>query len=171
MKRTQIGLGVLAVTLIAGALTAYAANGGLRGGAGPRGPAFDTLDLNGDGSVTQDELAQIGANRFAASDTDGSGTLSADELMAARDAALEARANRRLTQMMAQRDANNDGVLSLDEMQDDRRANRFLDRMDANNDGAVTAAEFEAAQAKMGARRGSHQGARGDKEGAIGVFE
>ena len=167
MKRTTLTLSVITAALIAGSMSAYAAGGGKRGGDGPRGAAFETLDLDGDGAVTQAELSQMGADRFAASDTDGSGTLSAEELMAARDTQREERANRRLTRMIEQRDANNDGVLSLEEMQDDRRATRFLERMDADKDGTVTAEEFEAAQAKFGERRGpgrGHGGQRGNAE-------
>ena len=166
MKRTYILAGVLTTALLAGSLSAYAAGPGQRGGErgdGPRGPAFETMDLNGDGSVTQAELDQMGADRFAAADTDGSGGLTAEELMAAHDAQKADRADRRLTRMIERQDANKDGVLSQDELQDSRRSGRFLERFDTDKDGAVSAEEFEAARAEMGERRGGGRKGHGDR--------
>ncbi len=166
MKRSNVLIGVLTTALLAGSVSAYAASNG-PGGDGPRGqrgPSFETLDVNGDGAVTMAELEQMGADRFNAADTDGSGTLTAEELMAARDAQEAERANKRLTRMIERRDANNDGVLSLDEMQDDRRASRFFERFDADEDGTVTAEEFETARAEFGGRRGPGRGHNGPEE-------
>lgn len=154
MKRSTLMIGVLTTAIIAGSMSAYAAGPGKRDGQGPRGPSFEQMDLNGDGAVTQAELTEAGAARFASSDTDGSGTLSAEELVAAREAQAAERANTRLGRMIERMDANNDGELSLEEMQDQERAGKFLERFDSDSDGTVTAEEFEQARAKFGERRG-----------------
>ncbi len=112
---------------------------------GPRDrPDFATLDLNGDGVVTQEEIAARGEARFAAADSNGDGALSAEELAAA----ASANAADRVAQMLDRLDANEDGVLQQSEMQPrggDRGA-RMFERLDADGDGAVSEAEFDDAK-------------------------
>lgn len=123
-------------------------------------PDFATLDINGDGALTLEEMQARGEARFAEIDTDGDGALSAAELAASG----AERATERATRMIARFDDNEDGLLQQDEMpsRGERRAAQMFDRVDADSDGVISAEEFEAAKARMGERRGE---GRGDHRG------
>jgi len=115
-------------------------------------PDFATLDINEDGGITQEELQARGQARFDDVDADGDGALSVEELVAQ----AQTRAQERAEQMIARLDANEDGVLQADEMQErggDRMA-RMFERLDADEDGAISEAEFEEAKKRMRGRRG-----------------
>lgn len=133
-------------------------------GMGPNGlpPMFDfaTLDTNGDGSLTLEELQAAPAARFAEADTDGNGALSQDELKAQEMARIEQMAANRAQMMIAQRDTNGDGELSADELQKNEGQGLavMFARLDADADGTVTAEEFAAAQTRMQARMGDDHG-------------
>lgn len=116
-------------------------------------PAFSTLDTDGDGNVTLEEMQARGEARFAEVDTDGDGGLSEAELIAS----ANDRAADRVTRMLEQHDANEDGILQQSEMpkRGGDRAERMFERVDADSDGAITEAEFEAAKDRMGGRKGN----------------
>lgn len=106
------------------------------------GPDFSTLDLNGDGSLTQEELRTLADQRFTARDTNGDGALSAAELQAA----AADRAGRRSAGMIERLDQNGDGLLQRSELEargSDRGA-RMFERADSDGDGAISAEEFQA---------------------------
>ena len=115
-------------------------------------PDFSTLDLNGDGALTLEEMQARGEARFAEQDANGDGALSADE--------LSARAADRAATLIERFDDNGDGLLQLDEMptRDERRQARMFDRVDADEDGTISAEEFEAAQERMDERRDGRRG-------------
>lgn len=124
-------------------------------------PDFATLDVNGDGALTLEEMQARGEARFAEMDTDGDGALSAAEL-----AALGAeQAAERAARMIARFDDNEDGLLQQDELptRGERRAAQMFDRVDADNDGTISAEEFEQAQERMGERREGRRGHGGPK--------
>ena len=111
-------------------------------------PDFATLDTNGDGALTLEELQARGEARFAQADTDGDGALSAEELTAQANAQTEDRVARMIERM----DENGDGALQADEMKPrggGRNMDRMFDHMDADEDGVLSAEEFAAAQEKM----------------------
>lgn len=112
--------------------------GGLR-------PAFSDLDVNGDGQITKADIEARQAARFAAIDTDGNGTLSAQELITAARAKSESRIKTRTEKMLGRRDANGDGVLSAEEIAP-KAMPRLFKRLDTDGDGAVSLAEFDAAK-------------------------
>ena len=121
-----------------------------------RGADFGTLDTNGDGSLTLEEIQGAAQARFDAADTNGDGALSVEEIVAA----AETNATERAERMLARMDDNEDGSLSIDEMRGDRpeRAARMFERVDQDEDGVITQEEF----AEMSDRRGRGHG-RGRK--------
>lgn len=168
MKRNSIITGLVFVALTAGSLSAYAAGGpgGNRDGArgdGPQRPSFSELDANADGSITQEEFDGLAAQRFATLDADGNGTVTVEELIAGREAQRAERLQNMGERMLANLDANKDGVLSLEEMRPEDRSSRFFEHFDANDDGAVTAEEMADARGGPGDR-----GERGPRGGRFG---
>jgi Ca2+-binding EF-hand superfamily protein len=124
-------------------------------------PDFTTLDLDGDGALTREELQAHGEARFATVDANGDGAVSADELIAASNA----RAAERAAAMIARLDENGDGVLQQDEMQprrgDGDRAARMFERVDADGNGTISQEEFDTARERHGDRHGQGPRDRG----------
>lgn len=141
MNNTALTL-CLSVAIATGFATQSHAAGDHRGG-----PAFnfEEMDANADGLLSPEELQAHRAARFAATDTDGSGGLSRDEIEARMIANQEERRVRFLDRMFDRRDANEDGQISLDEMASDRTGKMF-ERADADGDGLISKAEFDASK-------------------------
>lgn len=200
------GLGLLtgaAVMLAtAGAATAHSRMGGFDGARGPGGAGFGDrggifsasfadLDVDGSGSITEEDLAARGEARFAEADADGDGTVTAAELTAkitadmaerakaAEEAGQTARPMRGAPEDMAARiaariierldtetDGAKDGVLTLAEMTPTAAMapGRVIDRFDTDDDNAISEAEFDAAKAEIGERM-AKRGDRGDRKG------
>lgn len=119
---------------------------------------FATLDANDDGALSLEELQNAGAARFAVADADGDGALSLDEMVAQAENRSAERVAKRAERVIARMDANDDGVLTLEEMQRSRadRAERMFERADADGDGAISAEEFDAMKGKKGRRGHGH---------------
>ncbi|MEO0938578.1 MAG: calcium-binding protein [Pseudomonadota bacterium] len=144
MKRFLVTMMLIGGALSLGAQAALAE--------GRAQPSFAQLDADGNGEVTQEEMRAFGADRFAGADTDGNGALSRAEL----EAQASRMAQRRIERMMTRLDSDGDGVLSSSELaaQDmPRRAGRMFKRADTDGSGGLSEAEFDAARAKMQARR------------------
>lgn len=160
MKRAVMITGVTVLALTLGAVGASAKGFGDHGGkGGPRGPQinFEQIDANADGLITKEELAAHAKARFDEQDTNGDGTLTVEELRAAAEKMRE----NRMQRMLERRDANNDGVLSFDEMQPQGdRADRMFERLDKNGDGQISAEEFAELKMKRGGP-GRGEGPRG----------
>jgi Ca2+-binding EF-hand superfamily protein len=130
-------------------LAAIAATGLLAAGilvaapGGKGGKFFEGLDANGDGAISQQEVAAKKAAHARELDGNNDGFVDYDEMKAAR----EARAREHFTK---RHDANGDGRVSLDEMQS--RGGNMFERLDGNNDGTITRDEM--AQAREHGRRG-----------------
>lgn len=112
-------------------------------GADPRMPSFQSLDLDGDGALNQEELRAGGAARFDAIDSNGDGLLSADEMIAHAQQRLETRT----AKMIERFDKNGDGELNLEEMPQRRGVITILDMADTNGNGTISKAEFDTAVA------------------------
>lgn len=108
---------------------------------------FEEVDANADGLLSTEELQAHREARFAATDTDGSGSLSRDEIEARMLATQDDRRARFLDRMFERRDANADGQLTLDEMASGRTGKMF-ERADTDGDGQISRAEFDAAREK-----------------------
>ena len=131
------------------------------GGIRAEAPAFEELDLNGDGTLTAAEIEEamqaLRAARFAAADTNGDGGLSAEEMIAAADARRAERMQDRVEEMIERADENADGLIQLTEMPEPGERgrgglDRMFERLDANEDGLIDAEEFADARSH---RRGN----------------
>ncbi|MEM8935268.1 MAG: hypothetical protein AAGC77_02540 [Pseudomonadota bacterium] len=103
-------------------------------------------DLNGDGVITAEEIAEHGAEFVANADTDGDGAVSKDEARAYRKKMMEERREARNP------DVNDDGVIDRDEFLDAAEA-RF-DAMDDNGDGVIDEDERPKHRKHKGGRGG-----------------
>ena len=142
-------LGALTLAIVLGGLSPAEA----RNGHGIRGIEFEALDADGDGRITEDEMAARHAARFDV-DADGDGRVTAAEI----EARITSRAAERAARMVARMDRNDDGVLGPEELQPRRGGGRIFARIDADDDGAISRAEFDAARARMEEWRGKRHG-------------
>lgn len=136
--------------------------GGTAVSAQQRGPQMDfsAADTNADGEISVAEMTAHRAAQFALIDTDGSGTVDAAELLAAGEAREQARKETRAAQMIERADANDDGVLSQDELQAPRPRADMFERMDKDGNGSLSQEELEAASEHMRDRRDNDRGQR-----------
>ena len=120
---------------------------------------FTELDADGDGSLTQAELAQGGKLRFAKADKNKDGFLSHAELRNQMVEKMQQRSSRKMAKMMSLRDTDKDGKLSFDELRPESggSANKMFVLMDENDDGTLSAEEFAKIQRHGGK---SYRGAK-----------
>ncbi|MDU8909967.1 EF-hand domain-containing protein [Aestuariicoccus sp. MJ-SS9] len=153
MKKTLILGTACALFLGLGAVGASAHGG--KGG--QRGPDFAMLDADGDGQVTLAELEAHRAARFAEMDADGDGFVTEAELTAHAEAMADERRAGRIGRMMSRMDADDDGRLSIEELQGRRDPALLIERLDSDGDGALSPEEM----ADMRQMRGGHGGRDG----------
>jgi hypothetical protein len=170
--------------------TGMATVGGFSAGApgGLFAQDFAALDADGNGLISEDDLSGLAQASLAEADSDGSGTLSIDELaaqMVARvTARQEARAQSRTgaqrqaqildpsaiamkaaERMLAARDGNGDGVLSLVELGPQSGFGRVIDRYDTDDDNALSQAEYDAVRAELNSRMAARDTSAGGRSG------
>lgn len=108
-----------------------------------KGMPFEAIDVDGDGSLTREELSQFTSQMFAGMDLDENGTLSQDEVTRA----AQARAAERSKKRFALADEDGNGVIDETEFSDRRnqRHAALFTRFDANEDGVLSRQETEKA--------------------------
>jgi len=139
--------------LLASALIAVGAGTAVAAGPGGERMDFETLDVDGNGEITAEDIATLRDNRFGEVDADGDGSVTLEEFTAA----AGARASERAADMFERLDADGDGVLSRDVLESrggGGMGERMISRLDTDDSGGVSAEEFEAAKDRMARRRG-----------------
>ena len=155
--------GVAAVALFAGGALAQDRQPGPD--RGPRGMDFATVDADGNGEVTQDEMRAQAEARFARSDTDGDGVVTRDEMIARMQARQAERFGRIADRMIERSDDDGDGAVSLSEMMPPERTQaRMFKRLDKDGSGTISQEEF-AEMRQMREGRGHGKGPRRWHEG------
>ncbi|SFT77537.1 EF-hand domain-containing protein [Sedimentitalea nanhaiensis] len=142
-------------TIIVGAvsLTAFAAAAQGPGAKPYHEMSFQTLDADGNGEITREEMNTHHQARFSETDANGDGALSRAEMI---EASVK-RAGARADEMIEQFDANLDGLLTQDEMPKQRRSDKMFDRVDKDGNGSISQAEFDQAQTKMKGHKNKKQ--------------
>jgi hypothetical protein len=131
---------------------------GQRGAYGQRGGGWQKWDANGDGQLSREEVANAPrlAQEFDAIDANHDGFLTFAELQAAHGARGPGSRGGR-GGPIARWDANGDGKLSRDEVANAPRLSQDFATIDANQDGFVTLEELQAARSQY-AGRGPRRG-------------
>jgi Ca2+-binding EF-hand superfamily protein len=176
--------------------TAPAPEAAMPGDMGPMGmmPDFATLDTNGDGKLTVEDITAKRAARAAALDANKDGLISADELVAQRMQDIQTRVEAGAKAEVAALDLDGDGQLSAAELaagpgmgmgkgrgmagghRDGAMTGagpmagpeRMIARFDTDKDGAVSEAEFDAGKLQMVNMMQEHRKdrmQRGDEDG------
>lgn len=124
---------------------------GQRGGMGMRGldQLMETYDTNADGTLTQDELTAARAAQLQEFDTDGDGTLSIEEY----EALWLDTMRERMVDRFQSHDDDGDGMVTVEEFGEEFE--NFVERRDRNGDGALSEDDFGRAQKRMMKRDGN----------------
>lgn len=115
-----------------------------RAGRFDAGRALEAADLDGDGAVTLSEFTETRTRRFATLDKNGDGHLSMDDL--GRLASQRAGARERIQQVL--RDADTDGDGRVNAAEYNAATPGLFARLDANHDGRLSAGEARSASAR-----------------------
>jgi Ca2+-binding EF-hand superfamily protein len=99
--------------------------------------SFQRLDVNKDGKLVPEELAVVIKKREWVIDANGDKQVSAVEI----EAAMQKRLEKRRDRIMALMDGNKDGVITEAEM--DQVLNDMFDKADTDDDGSVSLAEIQ----------------------------
>lgn len=162
MEHSTLKILAASLAILAGTGVAIAQDRGF----GPRGEGmtFESLDADGSGEITLEDIEALKAQRFAEFDTDGDGAVTIDEFTAH----AQSRAAERATEMFARLDADGDGTLSRDVLEGRMGGGpgeRMLTRFDTDGSGGISAEEFDAAKERFAERRGMFRDGKHRGEG------
>lgn len=146
---------------VAAVATAYADNGprGMmrHGNDGPRsGQMFQRADKDNSGTVTFEEFTEASPMALASADANGDGKINAEELT---DSMMRKMVQRRAERMIERLDADNDGQVSLAEVESSQK--RMFERLDVDGSGAIEQDELSQGRQMRGERDGHHR--KGDR--------
>ncbi len=139
--------------ILAGMLTGAGAQAGGMGHMGAE--YFKEMDTNNDGSLTKEEMSAARVQRMGAADTDKDGFISAAELGEHRAAMMRANQDKHFTWFSERFDANKDGKVSTDEIKAFEPP--FFAKADANSDGKLSEEEMKAMPRMMHKGMGGHK--------------
>lgn len=105
--------------------------------------SFEGKDANGDGVISQAEYAKAAQSIFQRMDADGSGTVTVQEMDAARTALGLSDPAMSSEKIIEQADSDGDGKLTLSEWM--AHANAQFDAIDTNKDGKIDHLEWDTA--------------------------
>ncbi len=158
---TLATLGLLVAVLPAATFAqtgAAEAEAGARGDHGAR--MLRHLDTDGSGTLSREEVVSPEAGRFARADADGDGRLTREELLAAAQARAAARLEAQVDRMLAHLDADDSGDLSEQELSREGRRAAMFDAADTDGDGELSREEMRAARKEL---RAAHREHRSDR--------
>jgi Ca2+-binding EF-hand superfamily protein len=138
-------------SFLVAALAAAPALWALTATAGERpGGMLAKADLNGDGTITRQELAAYRDATAARMDANKDGFITTDEMQAYILARMTAKAERMAAARIKAGDTDGDGRLSLaeEEAMGEGRIDKLFARADTNGDGVISADELTALRAK-----------------------
>lgn len=105
--------------------------------------SFEGKDANGDGVISQAEYAKAAQSIFQRMDADSNGTVTVQEMDAARTALGMNHPDVSSEKLIEQADSDGDGKLTLSEWM--ANANAQFDAMDTNKDGSIDHLEWDTA--------------------------
>jgi hypothetical protein len=127
-----------------------------RGAAFMAGERFARADADGNRMLSLEEFQAGSTERFTRMDSDGDGLVTAAEMTAAAQRTRESR----VAAMIERLDTNDDGALSLDEV-NARSAQRFA-RLDRDEDGSLEPREMRRGTGERGEQQ--ERGERGERQ-------
>lgn len=131
----------------------------MQDGMGPRGDGpgfgqmFQRADKDNSGTVTFEEFTTASPMALASADADGDGQINADELT---ESMLREMMKRRAERMIERFDSDNDGQISLAEVENSQK--RMFERIDIDGSGAIEQDELPQGHRMGGDGRGHGDG-------------
>ena len=120
----------------------------------PRAERLQALDLNNDGAISLEESNANRIEMFTSIDINNDGAVTLEEM----ELAAERRRAERRAERFASADSDGNGTIDQAEFLASQPGNRLFDQLDANDDDLISADEL--ANARQG-RRGPRDGRRG----------
>ena len=128
-------------------------------------PTFSELDLDGDGMITMENLADYQQQMFDAIDADNSGSLSKEEIENTINVRAMDHNTSMSSHMISSLDVDKDGVLSVTEFGSRHTSSKIFSSMDKNEDGSISAEEYDSKKSRMNKhKRNRHGKHRHNKE-------
>ncbi|WP_417432169.1 EF-hand domain-containing protein [Kiloniella sp.] len=122
--------------IVASSIAFLTASAAFAAGGGKWKNHFEKADTNGDGQITQQEIANVQATKFSQTDLNNDGSISLPEMQEAVARRIAERTKNKFSKM----DADNSGGISTEEF--NARIDKMIKRLDHNNDGVIDKKEI-----------------------------